>query len=329
LVEDIQGSVDFYLAQSRSAHVDRVVLTGGSQHAETLRLQLETALGRPVQLANPLAAVTLGETVPESLSQSPQVTAHLPVSIGLALWGAGGRPAISLLPEGALQAKRTRRQTMVATLAVAAVAAALGTGWAVRKAQVSQAQSSQRQAEAKNTRFQQQIAALHHVTEVNADFSGWQKLYATALGKDVDSIRLLQQIAAVMPANVHLQTLVVSVGATGGNQATPSSQAATASTSDGTLTVTAAATSKEDVAAWLRALSTLPGLQTVWVSSISQTPAVPAQAAPVQAAPAQAAPVQAAPASPTPVSEVTFSSSAIITPAAESARAVTAAASAQ
>jgi type IV pilus assembly protein PilM len=310
LAEDIRGSIDFYLAQSRGSHVDRVILIGGSSETEALRPQLEAALGRPVQVADPLAAVTLGKTA-ITLVQNPQARSYLPVSIGLASWGLGRRKDISLLPEGVLQAKRNRRHTVVAALVITSFAAALGSGWSARNLEVTRVRTTQHRAEAQITVLERQIAGLQVVTQMNSDIKDNRQRYLTALGKDVDTIRLLQQVAAVMPADVHLKSFLVQLSA---GQAASSTQPSTGSTGDGVMTVTADATNKDSVAAWLRGLANIPGLQGAWVSSITQAPAGPAPSAP-------AAQVQSAP--------ITFTSSANITPAAESTRGATALGSVQ
>src|SRR5579859_8057930 len=87
LVEDIRGSLDFYLAQADTDRVDRVVVTGGAALTEGFLAKLQDALGRSVEIADPLATVTAGKTG-LSEEQLRQAAPYLVTPIGLALWGS-------------------------------------------------------------------------------------------------------------------------------------------------------------------------------------------------------------------------------------------------
>src|ERR1700738_1888432 len=98
---------------------------------------------------------------------------------------------------------------------------------------------------------------MSDVTKVDTAVKASQQVQAAALASDVDWIRLIEQVTAVMPADVHLTTLTVSRSATG---------TAGAIASDGTITFGAFANGgPPSVANWLRALATIPGLSGVSV----------------------------------------------------------------
>jgi Tfp pilus assembly protein PilN len=264
LVEDIRGSLDFYLAQADTDRVDRVVVTGGAALAEGFLAKLQEGLGRSVEIADPLSTVALGKT---GLSEEElrHAAPYMVTPIGLALWGSvAGRP-ISLLPDEVLKARRQRRQATAIGCAVLAFAAALGLVGVGRMAQVTAAQDRAAKAEALVTSLNGQFATVSDVTRVQADVRTQQALYASALGHEVDWIRLMQQVTAVMPPGVHLASLTVV------RQITSATAVAGTTAVDGTLTMgVVAAGGPGSAADWLRALATLPGLQGTTVQTITQ-----------------------------------------------------------
>ena len=289
LVDEVRGSLDFFLAQTDTERVDRVILTGGAVQTSGLVSRLEQALGPIVQVANPLEMVAVGKTG-LSESQLRQSAPYMVTPIGLALWGAAGQRPISLLPKEVLVARRQRQQSGVAAIAVGGVAALLAVGWGARTIQVSQAHHRAQNAEAEVATLQAQKAALAPVAAVFNDVHTRGQLTVTALGHDVDWVHLLQQITAAMPPDVAISTFA------GTKPASGAAAGAVGSASDGTITITAVAKGgQESVANWLRSLATIPGLQNSWVSS--STKAGPGGAS------------------------VTFNSDASVTKAAESTRA--------
>jgi len=268
LIDDIRGSLDFYLAQSDTDRIDRIVATGGGALTDGLLNSLQNSLRQTVEIANPLTTVGLGKTGLTD-AQLQEAAPYLVTPIGLALWATvPGRP-ISLLPSEVLQAKRQARQTAVVACAVSAFAVILGLAWAGRAAQVANAQHQADQAQARITSLNRQVAAISDVTAIQAEVQTQKQWYASALSKEVDWIRLMEQVTAVMPPDVHLTSLNVqrqasatAGGSTAGRTATP----------DGTLTISAVATGPVSVANWLRALATLPGLQDTFVQTITEAP---------------------------------------------------------
>jgi type IV pilus assembly protein PilM len=87
LIEEIRGSLDYYLAQPASVPLRRVVVSGGGARLGGLvqRLALSTRL--PVEPASPLSHLTVGKTglTPEQLSfVEPLVTVPVGLAMGVA-----------------------------------------------------------------------------------------------------------------------------------------------------------------------------------------------------------------------------------------------------
>ena len=91
LVDEVRGSLDFFLAQTDTDHVGRVILTGGAIQTEGLVARLEQALGASVEVANPLAVVAVGKTGSERSPAPPVGALHA----GAHRPGPVGQPAIN------------------------------------------------------------------------------------------------------------------------------------------------------------------------------------------------------------------------------------------
>ena len=159
---------------------------------------------------------------------------------------------------------------------------------------VTSAQHRATDAQAQITSLNSQVATTSDVTTVQAAVTAQKAVYASALAKEVDWTRLVEQLTGVLPPGVHLSTLAVQ------RQGVVVGPASAANASDGSLSVGVSAAGGPDAAAnWLRALATLPSLQGTAVSTITQDKTAGA-----------------------PPNAVTFSSSSSVTPAAESQRSV-------
>lgn len=83
-VEEVRGSLDYYLASPGAVSVKRVVLSGGGSRLRNLAQRLALATRLPVEIANPLADVRLGRTG-LSDEQLAYIKPFVGVPIGLAL----------------------------------------------------------------------------------------------------------------------------------------------------------------------------------------------------------------------------------------------------
>jgi type IV pilus assembly protein PilM len=83
-VEEVRGSLDYYMAQPNAARISRVVLSGGGSRLNGLADRLATATRLHVQAARPLSTLKLGKTglTPDQLAYvEPMVS----VPVGLAM----------------------------------------------------------------------------------------------------------------------------------------------------------------------------------------------------------------------------------------------------
>ena len=101
MVEEIRGSLEYYLAQTNSVPISRVVVTGGASRTVGLMQRLQQQLGERVENAHPLDGVNVG-AIALSDAELAQIEPLLAVPIGLALGGtptAKGAPRrITLMP---------------------------------------------------------------------------------------------------------------------------------------------------------------------------------------------------------------------------------------
>jgi type IV pilus assembly protein PilM len=83
-LDEVRGSIDYYLTQQGAARITTVILTGGGSKLPGLYERLSAALHLPIEEGQPLTRVRLG-----NISQTPdelaQMSAVCAVSIGLAM----------------------------------------------------------------------------------------------------------------------------------------------------------------------------------------------------------------------------------------------------
>jgi type IV pilus assembly protein PilM len=83
-VDEVRGSLDYYLASSTSAPISRLVLTGGGARLNGLAQRLQTTTRIPVEVGNPMHSLHIGRTglSPEQIAFVEPLAA---VPVGLAL----------------------------------------------------------------------------------------------------------------------------------------------------------------------------------------------------------------------------------------------------
>ncbi len=87
LVEEVRGSLDYYLAQPDAARISRVVLSGGGSRLSGLVHRLSAAPRLPVEPARPMAVLRTGRTgftADELAVVEPMVTVPVGLALGLA-----------------------------------------------------------------------------------------------------------------------------------------------------------------------------------------------------------------------------------------------------
>ena len=86
-VEEVRGSIDYYLAQPGAARIGRVVLSGGGSRLGGLVERLGAATRLPVEVARPLSIMKIGKTglTEEQLAYvEPMVTVPVGLALGVA-----------------------------------------------------------------------------------------------------------------------------------------------------------------------------------------------------------------------------------------------------
>ena len=83
-VEEVRGSLDYFMAQPGAARINRVVLSGGGSRLLGLPERLSAATRLPVQAARPMSTLKLGKTglTPDQLAYVEPTVA---VPVGLAM----------------------------------------------------------------------------------------------------------------------------------------------------------------------------------------------------------------------------------------------------
>jgi type IV pilus assembly protein PilM len=86
-VEEVRGSLDYYLAQPGAARIGRIVLSGGGSRLSGLVERLTAATRLPVDVAHPMSVLKIGKTglTDEQLAYvEPMVTVPVGLALGVA-----------------------------------------------------------------------------------------------------------------------------------------------------------------------------------------------------------------------------------------------------
>jgi type IV pilus assembly protein PilM len=257
LIEEIRGSLDFYLAQADATPFERVLVTGGASRTRGLVDRLQQALGgTPVEMARPLAALQVGKVGlrNEQLGEAEPLIA---VPVGLAIAGAPlekGLRRITLLPGEVAVAAEQRRQLMLALSAVAGLFAILLLLWVIRGMQLNRENDKAREAEAQVQQLQNQVNQLQDFTALQTDLAARQASAQAVLADDIEWTRVLQDVAVAIPNDVWLTSFA-------GTKAAP-----------GTVNFSAMGFDQTSTARWLLRIGDLSSFTGLWVPSSSKAP---------------------------------------------------------
>jgi type IV pilus assembly protein PilM len=257
LVEEIRGSLDFYLAQADATPFERVLVTGGASRTRGLVDRLQQVLGgTPAEMARPLAALEVGK-VGLSDEQLAEAEPLLAVPVGLSLAGAPlekGLRRITLLPGEVAVAAEQRRQLTLILSAVAGLFAILLLLWVIRGMQVNREKDKAEQAEARVQQLQAQVDQLQDFTALQTDLRNRQAAAQAVLADDIEWTRLLQDVAVAIPNDVWLTSFAGIKGA-------PS-----------TATFSAMGFDQTSTARWLLRIGDLSSFTGLWVPSSTKAP---------------------------------------------------------
>lgn len=255
-VEEIRGSLDFYLAQPDAAQYDRVLVTGGASRTVGFMERLQQALGTPVEMARPLSMLTIGK-VGLSDAQLLEGEPLVAVPVGLSMAGAPlekGARRITLLPGEVAVVREQRRQLVLTMTAVAGLAALLLLLWLFRGMQLNEENDDADAAEAQAASLQQQVNQLRDLTALQTELSARQTAAQAVLADDVEFTRLLQEVAVAIPNDVWLTGFT-------GTKGIP-----------GTVNFQAMGFDQTSTARWLLRIGELSSFNGLWVPSSTKAP---------------------------------------------------------
>jgi hypothetical protein len=129
---------------------------------------------------------------------------------------------VNLLPEATKERSRMARQRAGVLAACLTLVAALGGVYLWQDGRVSGAQAELASEQARLVALQDDLAQLHEFSELEARREAVDTRIISALGEESSVAGILQDIAAVMPADAQLDQLTVALG-----QAAPSADGST------------------------------------------------------------------------------------------------------
>ena len=247
LVEEIRGSLDYYLAQSQSAVIDRVLVTGGGSRMAGLMERLQSQVGANVEPARPLAGMRIGRHIGLEEADLRDSEALLTVPIGLALAGEvrKGVRRINLVPREVAAVRAQRRQAVLAGSGVAAVAALLLGAWGMQASKVDTERKAAAQTEQDTDELRREVATLGDTIALDAELSERRAQVQTVLANDVAWTRLFNEVATVLPSDVWLTSFNGEAG--------------------GSVNFTAKGFDQTSTARWLLRMAELESLSGLWV----------------------------------------------------------------
>lgn len=266
LVEEIRGSLDYYLAQAQSAPIGRVLVTGGGSRMPGLMERLQSQLGGRVEPARPLANVSTDQ-IKLTQAQLADLEPLLTVPIGLAMAGdiQKGVRRISLLPTEMAAVRLQRRQATGVGVAVAGLAALLIVLWAARAGQVSSENNKADDAEQRSTTLQRQVTALQDTTTLASDVVSRRAQVKGVLANDIEWTRLFHEVATQIPSDVWLTSF------SGNTTVAASGPAAAAAGGAGQVTFALKGFDQTSTARWLLRVADIKSLTAAWVPNSTKS----------------------------------------------------------
>lgn len=279
LVQEIQGSLDYFTAQNDDVELRRVLLTGAGAKMAGLRARLATELRVPVEMASPLEYLKLGKTglTDEQLTNAAAVMAA-PVGLAMAPLAGPATRLTTLFPQEYAAAAGERRARVLTGVAVGALTAALAGAYVVRTAQVASARDDADQAAERANELDRQVQVLLPFEQAEAQINAMRTAAQTALATDVDIPVFMDRITAQMPQDVGLTSFSFNIAPEGAPGGAPAGGTTTASPPLGAVTVSAVGLSHDSTARWISQMRQLGILSDVWVPSSTKGAEIGGQA---------------------------------------------------
>jgi hypothetical protein len=247
-----------------------VALTGGGALADGMTERFTRVLGMPVRTAD-IGVRYDASSLDLSADQVGEASRRWGAAVGLALWGSGDAPAISLVPAEIKERQQFHRALAASGAGLAVVALALG---GISYTRVESASRVAAQISAENTQaaaLQATIVKLEPYVAIHSDLEARRGLAVQALTGDVDWVSLLDRVDAALPPGVAITSVTLARSSTAGSTTVPPA-AATSSASDDIGQITMSLTTNggaPSVAQFVRQMWAVPGLYGLWVSGTS------------------------------------------------------------
>lgn len=294
LVEDIRGSLDYYVNQPNAAAIDRIVLSGGGALLDGLAERLEAATHVPVVPSDLRAALQVGDLgfAPEDL---PRIDPFLSVPVGLALGvqPSGGRQ-IDLLGGarrlgGDAEEDDKKKLYRFAGILAALLVVVLGfLTWQTMSDQ-DDADSAKTEAQSQIDSTKQQIDSLQEVSNAQSSIDQGKATVDAELSGAVSWSDILMNVSMAMPQDTWLTTFTGTVTQDGGTGGSPSSSgtattttpastngggstatAPTAAAIAGPVTFEAKGLTFQSVSDWISGLQQIPSMTNLWVNNAAR-----------------------------------------------------------
>jgi type IV pilus assembly protein PilM len=271
-VEEVRGSIEYFLSYAQGEQLDGMALTGGAAQGPGVAERFARVLGMPVRIATigpefDAAALDLYE------SKMKEASFRWGASVGLALWGTGGEPALSLVPAEMKERQKYQQALAGSAGALVALAVMLG-GVSMARDHAAGAVAAEVRADNRQAAsLQSEIVKVEPSAAIHGELLTRRGLAVQALTGDIDWVGLLHRIDGALPPGVAVGSVTVSrsTAPTSGSSS-PSSAGGTNSSNQAndigqitmSLTTTGGPTS---VAQFVRQMWDVPGLSDLWVSS--------------------------------------------------------------
>ena len=265
-VEDVRGSLEFFMSHAHDQQLSEVLVTGGGVLSEAIAEQLASVLGMPVKLASIVPAYTASRLGLQDKTIA-EASVKWTTAVGLALWGTGAVAAPSLIP-AEIKQRRQFQQAVAgcgAGLLVAAVALGGLSYEHVQETNRIEAQTSSYHTQAAG--LQAKILSLQKVLSVRSEVQTVRTLAADDLAGDVGWVTMVNRVEAALPPGVSLGGLSLA-------RANPAGTAASGAASQdiGSIEMSLTTTGgPRSVAEFVRKMWAVPGLYALWVSATNSS----------------------------------------------------------
>ena len=271
-IEEVRGSIEYFLAYAQGAQLDGLALTGGAARGAGVAEGFARVLGMPVRTAAigleyDAASLDLDDV------QLKEAVLRWGASVGLALWGTGDDPALSLVPAEVKERQKYQRALTASAGGLVALAVLLGGVSLARDHAAADVAAQVTANNAQAAELQSTIARIEPSAAIHGQLLSRRGLAAQALSGDIDWVGLLNRMETALPRDVTIDSISVSrsiapaSSATTGPGATESSGA---SQNDDIGQVTMSLTTTggaPSIAQFVRQMWQVPGLFELWVST--------------------------------------------------------------